>query len=102
MCEPYIVAKTGLSVFEHQRRTVANYLLLKELAPDLPFIPVLKGWSLSGYLACVLMYDAAGVDLAKERLVGVGSVCRRQATYEIGLIMEKLVGLGFAGAWVRC
>src|ERR1039458_6582332 len=29
MCEPVIVAKTGLSVDEHMRRTVANYLELK-------------------------------------------------------------------------
>jgi hypothetical protein len=36
MCEPVMVAKTGLSVREHQRRTVANFVLLRRLAPDLP------------------------------------------------------------------
>jgi hypothetical protein len=35
MCEPFILAKTGLSVREHLRRTVADYLRLTELAPDL-------------------------------------------------------------------
>jgi hypothetical protein len=94
MCEPFIVAKTGLSVAEHQWRTVASYLRLKELAPDLPFIPVLQGWSLADYLACVAMYEAAGVDLAAEPLVSVGSVCRRQATDEIGEIMRTLAGKG--------
>jgi hypothetical protein len=34
MCEPFILAKTGLSVREY-RRTVASYLRLTELAPDL-------------------------------------------------------------------
>lgn len=94
MCEPPIVAKTGLSVEEHQRQTVDNYVRLKELAPDLPFIPVLQGWQLEDYLRCVEMYQAVGVNLAAEPLVGVGSVCRRQATDEIGQIMEALAGLG--------
>src|SRR5258708_27264458 len=40
------------------------------------------------------MDEAAGVDLAAEPLVGVGSVCRRQATEEIGTIMKTLAGLG--------
>ena len=43
-------AGTGLTVGEHQRRTVENFLELLELAPDLPFIPVLQGWSTSDYL----------------------------------------------------
>src|SRR5438093_12444888 len=30
MCEPWIIAKTGLSVEEHQQRTVQNYLRLSE------------------------------------------------------------------------
>jgi hypothetical protein len=94
MCEPFIVAKTGLTVEEHQRRTVANYLRLKELAPDLPFIPVLQGWTLADYLICWAMYKTAGVDLAAEPVVGVGSVCRRQATDEIGEIMGTLASLG--------
>lgn len=94
MCEPFILAKTGLSVVEHQRLTIANYLRLKELAPDLPFAPALQGWERADYLACAAMYEAAGVDLAAEPVVGVGSVCRRQATDEIGAIMAALSGLG--------
>ncbi len=50
MCEPQIVARTGLSVREHQERTVANYLTLRSIAPDLPFIPVLQGWRIADYL----------------------------------------------------
>lgn len=90
MCEPFMVAKTGLSVAEHQRRTVENYLALRNLAPDLPFIPVLQGWELSDYLQCADMYRAAGIDLAAESVVGLGSVCRRQATGEATAIVRTL------------
>jgi hypothetical protein len=94
MCEPFILAKTGLSVEEHQRRTVANYLQLMDLAPDLPFVPVLQGWTLEEYLCCAALYEAAGVDLAAQPIVGVGSVCRRQGTDEVGEIIRELSGRG--------
>jgi hypothetical protein len=45
MCEPFMLAKTGLTVAEHQVRAVTNYLELRGLAPDLPFVPLLQGWS---------------------------------------------------------
>lgn len=85
---------TGLSVEEHQRRTVANFLELRRLAPDLPFIPVLQGWSVYDYWRCEEMYRAAGVDLKAEPLVGVGTVCRRQGTNEATLIMRSLAESG--------
>jgi hypothetical protein len=94
MCEPSIVAKTGLSVSEHQRQTVENFLLLRAMAPDLPFIPVVQGWDLADYLRCLEMYAKAGIDLTAEPLVGLGSVCRRQATKEVGDIVTALAGLG--------
>jgi hypothetical protein len=77
MCEPAIIARTGLTVREHQDRTVASYLELRALAPHLPFIPVVQGWHLADYLACVDLYRSAGVDLARVPLTGLGSVCRR-------------------------
>ena len=40
MCEPWMVAKTGLSVEEHQERTVENFVRLRELAPEVPFTAV--------------------------------------------------------------
>jgi hypothetical protein len=94
MCEPIIVAKTGLSVAEHQRRTVENVVRLRQLAPDLPIIPVVQGWRVGDYLRCVDRYAAAGIDLVREPLVGVGSVCRRQATAEIAGIVEALYARG--------
>jgi hypothetical protein len=91
MCEPSMLAKTGLSVREHQERTVGNYLRLRGHGP---FIPVLQGWTLSDYERCVELYETAGVKLADQTLVGVGSVCRRRSTVQIGLIMRTLAGAG--------
>lgn len=66
MCEPVSVAKTGLSVGEHQRRTVDNFVRLRQFAPDLPIIPVLQGWRIGDYLRCA--DDYAGIDLTYESL----------------------------------
>jgi hypothetical protein len=94
MCEPVMLARTGLTVRQHQERTVANYIELRAMASDLPFVPVLQGWTLADYHRCVEMYDRAGVGLSAEPLVGLGSVCRRQATEEIRAITSSLAGLG--------
>ncbi|MDQ0845087.1 hypothetical protein QFZ68_004767 [Streptomyces sp. V1I6] len=90
MCEPWITAKTGLSVTEHQRRTVTNYLTLREIAPDLPFAPVLQGWSMADYEQCAQLYTAEGIDLTTAPVVGLGSVCRRQHTASAEAIITRL------------
>jgi hypothetical protein len=94
MCEPVMTARTGLAVREHQERTVANYLELRSLAPGLPFIPVLQGWRLADYLRCLDLYESAGVDLTALPRVGLGSVCRRQSTGEIAVIVGALASRG--------
>lgn len=90
MCEPHIVRKTGLSVKKHQELTVNNYINLKNIAPEIPWIPVIQGYSLSEYISCIDMYNNSGIDLSKERLVGLGSVCRRQNTQEGTNIIEHI------------
>jgi hypothetical protein len=101
MCEPFMIERTGLSVREHQERTVANYLELSSLAPHLHIKPVLQGDTPKAYFKCLDLYRQAGVDLTQESLVGLGSVCRRQSTSQIhGLVRElataglKLHGFG--------
>jgi hypothetical protein len=104
MCEPWIIAKTGLTVEQHQRNTVENFLYLLDKAPDLPFIPVLQGWTREDYSRCIRMYASAGVDLTRAPIVGVGSVCRRQKTYEINNLMAYLydgAGLSMHGFGVK-
>lgn len=91
MCEPHMLKKTGLTVEEHQRRTVRNYLELREHLDIV--IPVLQGWVLDDYLRCIEMYVQAGVDdLALT--TGIGSVCRRQHTDEAAAIFERLFAEG--------
>lgn len=78
----------------HQRYTVDNLLELRTVAPDLPWMPVLQGWTLPDYQHCAALYAEAGVDLAAEPIVGLGSVCRRQATSEIAEIAGTFADAG--------
>lgn len=73
MCEPFVVVKTGLSVREHQRRTVDRYHDLLSMT-DYPVMPVLQGYNAEEYLAHIEDYG----DLLQDGAwVGVGSVCKR-------------------------
>lgn len=104
MCEPFVLtggthnglrfAGTGLTVDQHQARTVESYLQLTDLAPDVPWAPALQGWTLDDYLACLDRYDRNGVDLTSLATVGLGSVCRRQSTAEIAEIVTTLADVG--------
>lgn len=94
MCEPFITAKTGLSIAEHQRRTIASYRELRDLSPELPWVPVLQGWTYADYLRHVDQYEAAGVNLKVLPLMGLGSVCRRQGTAMAEELIRRLAGEG--------
>lgn len=96
MCEPHMIRKTGLSVVEHQRRTIDNGLELRELAPDLPWIYVVQGWEPADYFRHVEEYARRGVDLTRESLVGIGSVCRREAMPVAGVIFRGLAEMGLS------
>lgn len=78
MCEPFMIARTGLTVTEHLARTVGNAVELRAAAPDLPIRVTLQGARVADYERCAQLYSDAGFDLAAEPLVGLGSVCRRQ------------------------
>ena len=92
MCEPFIIAKTGLSVDVHIGKTIENYCQLKEM--NIPVIPVLQGWKIDDYENCITRYSEHGVDLAAAETVGLGSVCRRQASDEIGQIAKLVSDAG--------
>ncbi len=100
MCEPIILAGghvrgvgrfigTGLTVEEHQTRTVRNFAELRAEVGD-RVIPVLQGFHLHEYQRCAQMYLDAGFDLTQEPVVGLGTVCRRQATSEAEVIVRAL------------
>ncbi|WP_433463929.1 DUF7221 family queuine tRNA-ribosyltransferase-like protein [Spirillospora sp. CA-128828] len=86
ICEGPVRANTGFEILEHLRRTVISYLELRWLDPTLPIFPVIQGdasLTVDHHLHCVDMYEQAGIDLTALPLVGVGSVCKLQATARI-------------------
>lgn len=99
---------TGLTVAEHLARTVENFVELRARAPEVPWLPTLQGWTRGDYIDCLELYERAGVDLRRERLVGVGTMCRRESTTSAGMILRWLAdeglvlhGFGFKKEGVR-
>lgn len=93
MCEPFVLARTGYTIADHQRMTLHSYLDLSELG--VPVIPVLQGWTLADYLRHADIYENCGIALDALDVVGVGSVCRRQATSEVEAILCALAARGY-------
>lgn len=75
MCEPFMLARTGLTVEEHQRLTIERYDALLACNPPVPIMPVLQGYDPQDYARHLLAY---GDRLTPGMWVGVGSVCKRQ------------------------
>jgi len=73
MCEPDILAKTGLSIAEHQENTIIRYNEISQWV-DVYVMPVLQGYSPASYADHVRQY---GKLLKHGQWVGVGSVCKR-------------------------
>jgi hypothetical protein len=94
MCEPFILEKTGGTIRDHQRRSLESYLELSRLAPEVLWVPVLQGWHPTDYYRHLDDFKGAGVDLFSLPLVGVGSVCRRQATQTAEGLIRELYALG--------
>lgn len=77
MCEPMMLRRTGLSVREHQRRTIDRYdQLIAAVGGAVPIMPVLQGYEPEEYVDHLADY---GVRLPRGSWVGVGSVCKRNA-----------------------
>lgn len=75
MCEPFILSITGLTIADHQRMTIENYVALrKAVRRDIYIMPVLQGYSPEDYVKHVCDY---GLLLGFGAWVGVGSVCKR-------------------------
>jgi len=117
MCEPAIIhggriagqtfVGTGLTIGEHQHRTVANLHNLRTLASadDVRIAPVLQGWAVDDYLRCAELFISSGIDLSTEPVVGIGSVCRRQGTKEaaeiIAAVTAAIPGIQLHGFGVK-
>lgn len=78
MCDPGSLARTGLSVAEHQRLTIERYDALLACDPGgIPIMPVLQGRAPEDYARHVRMY---GDRLAPRAWVGVGSLVGRSTS----------------------
>ena len=80
MCEPFICARTGKTVAEHQALTSARYdELAAELSGQAYVMPVLQGFAPSDYVRHLELY---GGRLPRGMWVGVGSLCKRNGRPE--------------------
>lgn len=92
MCEPHIVTLTGLTVAEHQRRTIERYdeLLTHDLAGTY-VLPVIQGYRIAEYVEHLLAY---GDRLGPGAWVGVGSICKRNGKpREIAAVLWSIKAL---------
>ena len=77
MCEAVMLAKTGLTITDHQRLTIERYDALCACDTSGVYVmPVLQGYAAADYVDHIRQY---GARLAHRAWVGVGSVCRRNA-----------------------
>lgn len=76
MCEAFILAKTGLTVLDHQRLTIERYDALLAEQTGVYILPVLQGYEPWEYAHHLLQY---GDRLAHGAWVGVGSICKRNS-----------------------
>lgn len=74
MCEPFILAKTGLTVQQHQAMTIERYDALLAEDTGVYIMPVLQGFEPEQYIRHMVNY---GTRLKHGMWVGVGSVCKR-------------------------
>jgi hypothetical protein len=75
MCEEFVLGKTGLSIEQHQRATIARYdNLLRLIGGEVYLMPALQGYAPQDYVKHLRMY---GDRLLAGVWVGVGSVCKR-------------------------
>jgi hypothetical protein len=78
MCEPSMLAKTGLKIADHQRLTIERYdALLKCGTGSVYLMPVLQGYAPADYVSHIRQY---GDRLKDKAWVGVGSVCKRNTS----------------------
>jgi hypothetical protein len=75
MCESWMLAKTGLSIIDHQRLTIERYDALLACDLPVPVLPVLQGFAPDDYARHAREY---GERLRFGMWAGVGSVCKRQ------------------------
>lgn len=78
MCEPHILAITGMTVSAHQDLTTQNYLALNTLlTPAIYVMPVIQGYTPQDYADHTA---ALSPHLKPNSWTGVGTLCKRQGS----------------------
>lgn len=89
MCEPSQLERTGLTIKEHQEKTIENQIYLydkkNEMGIKSILMGTLQGWKIFDYLDHIDMMKERGILLD---YMGVGSICRRFKTKEIVKILK--------------
>jgi hypothetical protein len=88
MCEPAMLAKTGLTVSEHQRLTIERYDELLRCETGCYILPVLQGYTPDEYVSHIRQY---GQRLKHGAWVGVGSICKRNSSPD--QILDVLIAI---------
>ena len=88
MCEPAMLAKTSLSIADHQRLTIERYDDLLRCETGCYIMPVLQGYAPEDYVSHIRQY---GSRLAHGAWVGVGSVCKRNG--DVSAILDVLLAI---------
>lgn len=75
----HLLAKTGLTEEEHQRRTCESVVQLRGLlGGTVPVVEVVTGETVAGYLRHIDLYREYGIDLrASRHVIGVGALVGR-------------------------
>lgn len=75
MCEPFVLARTGMTLAAHQRLTIERYDAIRGVLDQAIYLmPVLQGYHPREYADHIRQY---GARLGLGAWVGVGSVCKR-------------------------
>jgi len=88
MCESHMLAKTGLTIADHQRLTIERYDALLRCETGVYIMPVLQGYDPEEYASHLRQYAWR---LDRGAWVGVGSVCKRNSSP--CLIMDVLIAI---------
>lgn len=91
MCEPFVLQKTGLTIKEHQERTIYNQIKIMDILDNYDikgkFAGCIQGWITEDYLRHVDMLKDQGLITSK---MGIGSVCRRKSKIQILKILQAV------------
>lgn len=96
LCTPAALRRTGLSVAEHQARTLASYLDLSAAAPEIPWCPVLQGAEPDDFRRHRDDYERAGIYLPSFERVMVGSIAARDDDPGVLDLLGELADSGVA------